>query len=59
MIEKDGNNSLSIEYKEEILIIFQKSMDLLTSSILYNNTDQHWKFSSFCLHCFIISMFSN
>ena len=35
-IEKDGNNSLSIEHKEEILI-FHKSMDLLISSILNNN----------------------
>ena len=35
-IEKDGNDSLSVEHKEEIHI-FQKSMDLLTSRILNNN----------------------
>ena len=35
-IEKDRNDSLSIEHKEEIRI-FHKSMDLLISSILNNN----------------------
>ena len=37
-IEVDGNDSLSIERKEEIHI-FHKSMDLVTRSILNNNTD--------------------
>jgi hypothetical protein len=32
-IRRDGNNSLSIKHKEEIQIIFHKSMDLLISSI--------------------------
>ena len=30
-MEKDGNDSLSIGHKEEIQIIFHKSMDLLIS----------------------------
>ena len=29
--KKDGNDSLSIEHKEEIKVIFHKSMDLLIS----------------------------
>ena len=33
----DGNNSLSVEHKEEIQVIFRKSLDLLISSILTNN----------------------
>ena len=37
-IEKDGNDSLSIEHKEEIYI-FHKSMDLLISNILNNNSE--------------------
>ena len=36
-IKKDGNDSLSIEQKEERQIIFHQSMDLLISSILNNN----------------------
>jgi hypothetical protein len=36
MNEKYGNDSLSIEHKEEIHI-YHKSMDLLTSSILNKN----------------------
>ena len=32
-IEKDGNNSLSIEPKEEMPIIFHKSIDVLINSI--------------------------
>jgi hypothetical protein len=36
-IDKGGNDSLSHECKEEIQVIFHKSMDLLTSSILNNN----------------------
>ena len=32
--KKDGNDSLSIEHKEEIQVIFHKSIDLLISSIL-------------------------
>ena len=35
-IEKDGNDSLSIEHKEEIHI-FHKSTDLLIGDILNNN----------------------
>ena len=35
-IEIDGDNSLSIEHKEEIAI-FHKSMDLLVGSILINS----------------------
>ena len=35
--KKDGNDSLYHECKEEIQVIFHKSMDLLTSSILNNN----------------------
>ena len=35
-MEIDGNDSLSIEHKEEIRI-FHKSMDLQISSILNNN----------------------
>jgi hypothetical protein len=34
-IEKDGNDSLYSERKEEIQFIFHKSMDLLISSITY------------------------
>ena len=37
-IEIDGNDSLSIEHKEEIHVLY-KSMDLLISSILNNNND--------------------
>ena len=33
-IQKDGNDSLLIEHKEEIQVIFRKSMGLLISSIL-------------------------
>ena len=33
-IEEGINDSLSIEHKEEIPVIFHKSMDLLISSIL-------------------------
>ena len=36
-MEMDGDDSLSIEHKEEIQVIFHKSMDLLTSSIFNNN----------------------
>ena len=32
-IEKDGNDSLSLEHKEEIQVSFHKFMDLITSSI--------------------------
>ena len=38
MIEKDGNDSLPIEHKEEIHI-FHKSMYLLISSIFKNNNN--------------------
>ena len=37
-IEKGGNDTLSHEHQEEIQVFFQKSMDLLTGSILNNNT---------------------
>jgi hypothetical protein len=37
-IEKDGDDSLSIEHKEEIHI-FRKFMDLLISSVLNNNNN--------------------
>ena len=36
-IGKDGNDSLSIEHKDELQIIFHKFMDLLISSILNND----------------------
>ena len=36
-IEKGGNDSLSLEHKEEIKVIFCKSLDLLTSRILNIN----------------------
>ena len=36
-IEKDVNNSLSTEHKEERQIIFHKPLDLLISTILNNN----------------------
>ena len=36
---KSGNGSLSHEHKEEIQVIFHKSMDLLTSSIFNNNNN--------------------
>jgi hypothetical protein len=39
-IEIDGNNSLSVEHKERIPI-FQKSIDLLISSILNNNDNNY------------------
>ena len=32
-----GNESLSIKHKEEIQVVFHKSMDLPMSSILNNN----------------------
>ena len=35
-IEKDGNDNLSIEYKEEIQVIFHKALVLLISSTLNN-----------------------
>ena len=35
-IEKDGNDSLSIEHMEEIQVIFHKSLDPLISSIIDN-----------------------
>ena len=34
-VEEGGNDSLSIEHKEEIHVIFHKSMDLLISNILH------------------------
>ena len=39
-IEKDGNNSLSCEHKEEIKVMLRKSLDLLISNIFNtsNNT---------------------
>ena len=40
-IEKDGDDSLSIEHKEEIKVIFHKSMDLLISSILNDNNNNN------------------
>jgi hypothetical protein len=40
-MEKDGNDILSIEHKEEIQVIFHKYMDLLISSILNNNQVEH------------------
>ena len=41
-IEKDGNDSLSIEHKEQMHIYsISKSMGLLTSSILNNNNNNH------------------
>ena len=36
-IEKGGNDSSSTEHKEEIQVMFHKSMDLLTSNILNND----------------------
>ena len=39
-MEKDGNDSLSIEHKVEINI-FHKSMDLLISSTLNNNNNNN------------------
>ena len=44
MIEKDGNDGLSIEHKEEIRI-FHKSMDLLISGMLNNNSNEEIVFS--------------
>ena len=38
MIEKDENDSLSIEHKEEIRI-FHRYMDLLTSKVLNPSSD--------------------
>ena len=38
-IEKDGNESLSTEHKEEIQVIFHKSINLLIGSILDNNNN--------------------
>ena len=38
-VEKDGNDSLSIEHKEEIQIIFRMYMDLLIKRILNYNYD--------------------
>ena len=40
-MEIDGNDSLSIEYKETIKVIFLKSMDLLINSILNNNINNN------------------
>jgi len=39
-IERDGNDSLSIEHREEIHI-FHKSMDMLIISILNNNNNNN------------------
>ena len=45
-IEKDEDESLSIEHREEIKVIFRKSVDLLISSILNNNTNKPgWRLS--------------
>ena len=38
---KDGNDSLPIEHKQEIQVIFHKSMNLLISSILNNNNNNN------------------
>ena len=38
-MEQDGNDSLSHEHKEEIKVIFHKSLDLLISRILNNNNN--------------------
>ena len=46
-IEIDGNNSLSIEPKEERQIIFNKSIDLLIRSILNNQGPDFDDMSSF------------
>jgi hypothetical protein len=44
-IGKDGNDN-SIELKEEIQIIFRKSIDLLISSILNNNNNNKLFYSN-------------
>ena len=43
LIEKSGNNSVSHKHKEEIQIIFHKSMELLISSIPNNNNNRKLK----------------
>ena len=45
-IEKGGNNSLLQEHKEEIQVIFHISIDLLTSSILNDNSISRFYFDS-------------
>ena len=47
---KSGNNSLSIELKEEIQVVFRKFIDLLMSRILNDNNNNnnnnklpHWR----------------
>ena len=39
-IEKEGNDSLWIEHKEEIKVVFYKYMDLLISSKIKNDNTQ-------------------
>jgi hypothetical protein len=41
MIEKDGNDSLSIEQKNKYKLSSVKSMDLLISSILDSNNNNN------------------
>ena len=40
-IEKDGNESLLIENKKDIQVMFHESMDLLISSIFNNNNNNN------------------
>jgi hypothetical protein len=40
-IEKNGNDSLSIEHKEEIQVTFLRSMDLVITNIINNNNNNN------------------
>ena len=40
-IEKDGNDCLSFELKDEMQVIFHKSMDMLISNILNKNNSNN------------------
>ena len=45
-IEKDGNDSLSIEHGDKIQAIFRKSIDLLISRKINNNNNNDMELES-------------
>jgi hypothetical protein len=57
-IEKDGNDGLSIEHKEEIRVhIFRKSMDgLISSTIIIIHCTHSFRLSSFLINRFNIRL---
>ena len=45
-IEKDENDSLPVDYKEKMQIIFHKFMDLLIGNIFNNNNNNNNKLTT-------------